>query len=860
MTNLSVSLYSQVIDGKQYNLISNWYNWQGGRFITNLNLPKVTATTGRDTGGIRYSLADSSIYVYTGSQWRQVGGSSGVTSVFGRTGAVTALEADYNAFYPLLSATYNNPSWLNQLEWSKITGTPTTLGGYGITDVPAQFNPIAGTNMSLSGTYPNITFNASGGSTGGTTNGRVFYTSQAGLVSDADLSYGSSTFGTDNTTAMQAVLDSALNGPVIIFVDGKYSATQLKVRSNTTLIMLAGCGFIQRDNSDLPFVVNYNRSTSIIDSTITITGGIINQNGYRAGSFRQAKTSATGWNHAMRFAGVSHVAVRGVTIYSSRNFGIFFSSFRDVEVKDIVLRNNDQINQDGLKLLVGQGAVVENITGHSMGDDVVSICANDGFWPTSSAPCPGILDSFAVYGTISNIVVKNITINSSTAGGFRLLSRSELVDNIFIDGLYFNSKGLIFIDDYTFEPDCIYSSGKTNGNFGRIQINNVFSNIGNLTYEQAFIYVNGYIRDLTINGLKRDMRTVTADQPVIYFGTTSNVINFNLSNATIKKTNFVNTNVIDIKGSVRNITLNNVEYTDSLGSYSPLLAIDTSSLVDNVQMNLINVTGAKNIFRSRADSIGSMNLTNITHFTCDSTYGSFFTKHKINDAALNSYFGIKAFGDTGTIRTKRGDYLQRVTYADYCGIDTLHKSDFIGTNGTAITSYTPEIGSAWTNAQGTWVINSNSAVPSGTATNNNWIALTDVGATQYKIRTRVQRGTSSNGRIQIWLKTTDISNGVALNIGEADGNGGFYNIVGGTATSFVTISSGAVIYNHFSASSELDIEVYVRGDVVSVFINGMFYAKGTIPTTQTGTKAGFGQFSTAVAGDMFFRDIIVTEL
>lgn len=32
--------------------------------------------------------------------------------------------------------------------------------------IPAQFNPIAGTNMSLSGTYPNITFNASGGSGG----------------------------------------------------------------------------------------------------------------------------------------------------------------------------------------------------------------------------------------------------------------------------------------------------------------------------------------------------------------------------------------------------------------------------------------------------------------------------------------------------------------------------------------------------------------------------------------------------------------------------------------------------------------------------------------------------------------------
>lgn len=35
--------------------------------------------------------------------------------------------------------------------------------------VPAQFNPIQGSNMVLSGTYPNITFSSTGGGGGGTT-------------------------------------------------------------------------------------------------------------------------------------------------------------------------------------------------------------------------------------------------------------------------------------------------------------------------------------------------------------------------------------------------------------------------------------------------------------------------------------------------------------------------------------------------------------------------------------------------------------------------------------------------------------------------------------------------------------------
>jgi hypothetical protein len=66
----------QTVDGKLYTIFNNWYQWSGGKFNTNLNIPKVTATTGRDTGGIRYALADSSVYVWTGSQWYKVGGSN----------------------------------------------------------------------------------------------------------------------------------------------------------------------------------------------------------------------------------------------------------------------------------------------------------------------------------------------------------------------------------------------------------------------------------------------------------------------------------------------------------------------------------------------------------------------------------------------------------------------------------------------------------------------------------------------------------------------------------------------------------------------------------------------------------------
>lgn len=58
--------------------------------------------------------------------------------------------------------------------YNDLTGKPSLFSGdyNDLTNkptIPAQFNPIAGTNVSISGTYPNITFNATGGGGGGGT-------------------------------------------------------------------------------------------------------------------------------------------------------------------------------------------------------------------------------------------------------------------------------------------------------------------------------------------------------------------------------------------------------------------------------------------------------------------------------------------------------------------------------------------------------------------------------------------------------------------------------------------------------------------------------------------------------------------
>lgn len=75
--------------------------------------------------------------------YTRIENSDAVSTVFGRNGNVVAAVGDYSAYYPVLSGAYVNPSWITSLPYSKITGTPTTLAGYGITDAATPGNPTA---------------------------------------------------------------------------------------------------------------------------------------------------------------------------------------------------------------------------------------------------------------------------------------------------------------------------------------------------------------------------------------------------------------------------------------------------------------------------------------------------------------------------------------------------------------------------------------------------------------------------------------------------------------------------------------------------------------------------------------------
>jgi len=86
----------------------------------------------------------------TGLAWSKISSTPTTLSGYGITDALASATAA--STYVALAGGYSDPSWITSLAWSKISGTPTTLSGYGITDGLASATA-ASTYVALAGSY-----------------------------------------------------------------------------------------------------------------------------------------------------------------------------------------------------------------------------------------------------------------------------------------------------------------------------------------------------------------------------------------------------------------------------------------------------------------------------------------------------------------------------------------------------------------------------------------------------------------------------------------------------------------------------------------------------------------------------------
>jgi hypothetical protein len=102
--------------------------------------PATTAPTGLPTNSIRWSSSAARWEIYNGTTWATLAATHAI-SVTGNAGTVTNGVVTTGA--------YANPTWITSLAWGKLTGMPTTIAGYSITDAPTKTGTGASGNWGI---------------------------------------------------------------------------------------------------------------------------------------------------------------------------------------------------------------------------------------------------------------------------------------------------------------------------------------------------------------------------------------------------------------------------------------------------------------------------------------------------------------------------------------------------------------------------------------------------------------------------------------------------------------------------------------------------------------------------------------
>ena len=106
--------------------------YAAGKVLQGSNSGKATWVT-PSSGGITSISSTAGLGMsYTGTT--PITSTGTITYALDTASSVVLSRQRAAATYASLFGSYSNPSWISSLAWSKISGTPTTLSGYGITD------------------------------------------------------------------------------------------------------------------------------------------------------------------------------------------------------------------------------------------------------------------------------------------------------------------------------------------------------------------------------------------------------------------------------------------------------------------------------------------------------------------------------------------------------------------------------------------------------------------------------------------------------------------------------------------------------------------------------------------------------
>lgn len=479
---------------------------------------------------------------------------------------------------------------------------------------------------------------SSGGGNGGSSlPDNVVYLSKSGIVSDANINLYDSSFGTDQTDAIQTILNTAsAANPLNLVWDVKISCSGLKIKSHTTIIALPGCGAILRDSVDNWLLSNYNwtaNSNAIADSFITINGGTWNANGWRRGLQKQANnTHEKGQITLINFWGTKNVILKNATFLNASTYCLAFMTSKNIYIDNCIINDGvGNYNQDGIDF-VGYAENI-NITNCSIsnGDDKIAFIPNatGGTYTAGN----GIVADHSVYtgvdGDQSNINIHNIKFFGYGKGFAFYLQGGNKISDVYISNISGTCQSTWFDMTNYLTGYTITSGTQIAHNFHISNVDvQVASYVGYGANPRANMLIQASIDRLDLKNITRsnwsqNAETINISTPTgspravtignltidgyqsLRSGASGNVAShIILGNATINTFNLINS------------TIDFYDYANSINR--ALLETSSSTVINNLFMSNDRVNNFDNVVIN-AGTIGKLLVNGLIHTGADLT-------------------------------------------------------------------------------------------------------------------------------------------------------------------------------------------------------------------------------------------------
>ena len=321
----------------------------------------------------------------------------------------------------------------------------------------------------------------------------TFYASEFAVL-DSSVKTGG---GTDDTQAIQNLLDKALEHPLHLVMDGAALVGGLVFHSNTTIECLnQSCGFYLMDNSSVALLQNSNQDFyEIKTENVNLYGGSYNFNCMHQEHHRHPEgrdfdeiidDGAFYWTFGFRIYGIKNLVIRDVTTIDQRTFTMMIANLENVTMDNIDMQLPNIMfgqNQDGLHFWgPGRFLTLTNIKGTS-GDDIIAL-----------AP-----DERDCKSDITDVLIDGLMLKEADQA-IRLLSRYKgRLDRVVIRNVSGEFKSFGFYINPWFHDD------KIEGNIGSITFENIDLTQRNhkYTYSSPLLFrLGGAIERMTLKNIR----------------------------------------------------------------------------------------------------------------------------------------------------------------------------------------------------------------------------------------------------------------------------------------------------------------------------------------------------------------------